>query len=60
MFIKDTLENASKFTDEYIKSLWDQYDASSINTPQKAKVIIDSICNIQEKLTGKNHYDYFT
>ena len=47
-------------SDEYIKSLWDQYDASFVYNQEKAKVIIDSICDIQEKITGKNHHDYFT
>ena len=47
-------------SDEYIKSLWDQYDASFIYNQERAKDIIDSICYIQEKITGKNHYDYWT
>ena len=49
-----------EISDEYIKSLWDQYDASFIYNQERAKAIIDSICYIQEKITGKNHYDYWT
>ena len=45
---------------EYIQSLWDQYDVSFIYDQENARNIIDTICHIQEKLTGKNHYDYWT
>ena len=47
-------------SEEHIKSLWDQYDASYIYNVGQAKVIADSICYVQEKITGKNHYDYWT